>query len=95
MLEARIGRRAAAAALVEHQDLIFVGIELAPVVGARAAARTAVKEDYGLAVAIAAKLPVEAVAVSHVETTGLIGLDLGIKGAAFARLDIHQKLISS
>jgi hypothetical protein len=35
------------------------------------------------------------VAVADVEMAGFVRLDLGVKRAALAGLDIHQKLISS
>jgi hypothetical protein len=54
VLEVRERGLLAATALVEHQDLVLVRVELPAVVGARCAARSAVKEDHGLAVRIAA-----------------------------------------
>ena len=65
-------------------------------VGARAAAGTAVQEHHRLAVGIAAQLPIEAVAVADVEHAGLVGLDRRIKRAALGGCAcVHQKLNSS
>jgi hypothetical protein len=94
-LEARIGRRFAAAALVEHQDLVSFRVELPAVVGARAAARSAVEEHHGLAVGVARKLPVEGMAVADIEHAALIGFDRGIERPARAGVNVHQKLNSS
>src|SRR5205085_1825120 len=76
-------------------DFVFVRIELTPVIGARPAARSAVQEDDGLAVGVAAKLPVQAVAVADVEHAGLVWFDGWIKRSAALRGGIHQKLYSS
>jgi hypothetical protein len=57
-------------------------------------ARTAVKEDRRLAVRLAAKFPVEAVAVADIEMPGLVGLDGREEHPAAARLKVFQKLIS-
>jgi len=64
--EARIGRRLTAAALVEDEDLVLVGIELPPVVRARSAAGPTMQEGDGLALRIAAQLPVQAVPVTNI-----------------------------
>ena len=64
-------------------------------VGARSAARPAVKEHHRLAVGIAAELPIKPVAIADVEHPGLVGLDLGIESAAGFHGHVHQKLNSS
>jgi hypothetical protein len=65
------------------------------VIRARPAAGTAVQEHHRLAVRVAAKLPVEAVAVADIQHAGLIWLDLRIERAAFRVHRVHQKLNSS
>jgi hypothetical protein len=65
------------------------------VIGARTAARSAVKHHCRLAVRISAKLPIEAVAVAHVQHAGLVRLELRIKSPALRGLHVHQKLNSS
>src|SRR5439155_1123324 len=93
--QARIRRRFATAALVEDEDLVFVRIELPPVVGARTAARTAVEEHHRLAVRVAGQLPVEAMAPANVEMTALVRLDLGIERAAKSRIGWPQGVTAS
>src|SRR5207248_7337922 len=88
--EARIRRRLAAAALVEHQDLVLVGVELPPMIGARSAAGPAVEEYHRLAVGIAAQFPIKAAAVADVEHAAVVGLDLGIERAARAGVGVEQ-----
>ena len=95
VFDARIGRRLAAAALVEDEDLVLVRIELPPVIGARSAARTAVEEYDRLSVRIARELPIEAMPVTDVEHARLVRLDLGIERAAGLGGHVHQKLNSS
>ena len=88
--------RAAAAALVEEEDVVALRVELAAVVGAAAGAGSAVKEDGRLGARSPAALPVEAVAVADVEPAALVGLDRRIEGAAVSGLGVgHQKLSSS
>jgi hypothetical protein len=54
-----------------------------------------VQEHDRLPVRIAAELPIEAVAVAHVEMTGPVRLDLRIEAAAAIGWHVHQKLNSS
>jgi hypothetical protein len=88
--EAGVGGGAAAAALVEQQDVPAFGVELPAVIRAAAGAGPAVEKDRRLAVRISALFPVQAVAVADVEMAGPIGLDRRIEGAQGV-----QKLISS
>ena len=82
--------RAAAAALIEQQDVVALRIEQAAVVGAEAGAGSAVEEDGRLARRIAALFPVEDMAIADVERAPAIGLDRGVESSEAA-----QKLISS
>ncbi len=59
-----VGKRAPAAALVEQDDHVMVGIEQAPVIGMVAAARPAVQEQGGLALRVARRFPPDAVVVA-------------------------------
>ena len=93
--EARIRRRLAAASLVEDEDLVLLGIPLAPMVGTRSAAGTAVEHHCRLAIRVARQFPVEAVSVADVEVPGLVRLEVRIEGPALARVDVPQKLNSS
>jgi hypothetical protein len=52
------------------------------VVRAAAGAGAAVEEECGLALRVAAQLPIEAVAVADVEMAGTVGLDRRVEGAA-------------
>ena len=83
--------RAAAAALVEEQDVVARGIEQAAVIGRAAGARAPVEENGWFAVRVAAELPIDVMALARAEMTGLIGLDDWIEGAEVR----YQKLISS
>jgi hypothetical protein len=60
------------------------------VVGRAAGPGAAVEEDGGLAIGIAAQLPIDAVAVADVEVAGAVGLYRRVEGA-----QPGQKLISS
>jgi hypothetical protein len=84
-----MGPRAAAAALVEQQDVIALGIEQPAMVGAAGGAGAAVEEDDGLALRVAAQLPINLMAVAGVEPSGAVGLDGGVEGTQ------GQKLCSS
>ena len=82
--------------LVEQQDVVALGVELAAMVRTAAGAGAAMKHDGGLGAGRAASFPIEAVAVTDVEPSRLIRLDRRIKGAPGMRLRIwHQKLSSS
>jgi hypothetical protein len=89
-LERGIGSRAAAAALVEKQDVVARRIELAAMIGIAAAAGAAMEEDCGLSARRPAPLPIELVAVADGKPAGRKRLDRWIEGAALA-----QKLSSS
>jgi hypothetical protein len=54
-----------------------------------------VQEHHGLAVRVAAQLPMEAVAVADVKHAGLVRLDLWIERSALRAHRVHQKLNSS
>lgn len=60
-----------AATLVEQQHAILVRVEQPPVVGTAAAAGFAMQKHGWLATGIAAKLPVDLVAVANVQHAGL------------------------
>ena len=94
-LELGIGRRFPAAALIENEDLILLGIELPPVLGARSAARPTVEEHRGPAIGIAAQLPRQPVTVADLEHARLIGREIGVKSSAARHRHVHQKLNSS
>ena len=94
-LERGVRRRTAAAPLVEQEHVVELRIELAAMVRAAAGARSAVEEDDRLGAGRSAPFPVKLVAVADVDPIALIGLDLGIKGPARARVVRHQKLSSS
>ena len=71
--------RPAAAALVEQDDAVDLGIEEAPVPGFAAGARSAVHEDRRLATGVAALLPVDLVPVGDPEVSAPDRLDLGVE----------------
>ena len=78
-LQAGVGRRFAAAALVEQDDVVEIRVELAPLLGRDGAARPAMQEDGGLRTLCSDALPVDRVAVADVQHAGLERLDLGIE----------------
>lgn len=67
-------RGGAAAALVEQHDSVGAGIELAPPPRPTACPRSAVQDDGRLPVRVAAGLPVDEVAVTHVEAPVVVRL---------------------
>ena len=78
-LQRRRAGCSAAAALIEQHDAVRVGVEEAPLLRARAAARPAVHEDDRLARRVARLLSVHRVTVAHVEEERLAGLDLRVE----------------
>ena len=80
-LQAGVRRGTATAALVEQQHAVLLRIKQATVVGAAAAARTAMQEHRRLAGRIADQFPVDLVAVAGIEKTGLERLDRRIQFA--------------
>ena len=74
------GGKFAAAALVEQDDAVGVGIEEAAVDGTGGAAGAAVNEDHGRTVRVARFLDVDAVDAG-VQSPGLARLDRGVAGA--------------
>ena len=66
VLEAGMGLRAAAAALIEQQHAILLRIEQPAMLGRAAGARTAMQEDGGLALGIAAHLPIDLMAIAGI-----------------------------
>src|SRR3546814_6417917 len=76
-----MGRRAAAAALVEKEHVIAFRIEQAAVIGRYAAAGAAMQEDGRLGARRPGPLPIDAVAVAHIEMSGGEGFDGGIGSA--------------
>ena len=85
--------RSAAAALVEEQDVVAVGIELAAMIGAAAGAGAAVEHHRRLAPRRSAALPIEAVAVADFEPAAVIGLDRRIEGAALGTVHVRHPRI--
>ena len=73
---------AAAAALVEQENVIQFGVELLALLGTAAGTGPAMKEYRRLAAPRTAPLPVDAVTVAHIEHSGLERLDRRVKGAA-------------
>jgi hypothetical protein len=88
-IEGRVGLeipsrlRTAAAALVEEDDAVAIGIEQPAMVGLAATARTAVEKQYRLALGVAAGFPIEAMSIPDVEVTAIIGLDRWIERDGF------------
>src|SRR3546814_13918878 len=81
---------AAAAALVEQQDLIAFGVEQPPVCRRATAARTAMQKYGRLALRIAAKLPIHLVTVSGIQETMGIRLYFRKIGRATCRERVCQ-----
>ena len=70
---------ASAAALVEEDDPVSVGVEPPPYDRAAARPRPAVHDERGLATGVAADLPVHEMAVADIEHPLLVRLDLRIQ----------------
>jgi hypothetical protein len=75
VLERRVGRALAAAALVEVDDAVFFGVKKSALFRIGAAAGTAVEKHYRLAGGVATLLKVEFVYGRNLEPTGVVGLD--------------------
>src|SRR3546814_12166408 len=71
-LQARIRGRFAATTLIEEQEVVSLRIELAPMLGRDAAARSAMQEQGRLRSLRSASLEIDLMAVTDVEHTGLI-----------------------
>ena len=80
-LQAGMGRRAPASALVEDEDVVARRIEEPAMKRARAAAGPAMQKDDRLGALRAAALPIDPVTVSHVQHAGLIRFDRRIEKA--------------
>src|SRR3546814_19865744 len=80
-LQARIRGRFAATTLIEEQEVVSLRIELAPMLGRDAAARSAMQEQGRLRSLRSASLEIDLMAVTDVEHTGLIGVDGRIERA--------------
>ena len=78
-LEAGMRRRPPAAALVEQRDVIKRRIEHAAMVWRDAATRAAMQENRGFGAGRSHPFPIDHMAVSDIEMTGSIGLDLRIE----------------
>ena len=76
---ARVGTAPTAAALIEENDPVGGGIEVAPQTGRAAGARSAVEDDGGLAGRVTAGLPIHLVAVPDVEHAVLVRFDLRVE----------------
>ena len=72
---ARVREAAAAATLVEQDDPVSLGVEVAAASGAAARAGAAVHDERRLAGRVAARLPVDEVAVADVEQPVVVRLD--------------------
>jgi len=81
--EFRMRRGASATALVEQHDAIGIRVEEAPALGIATAARPAMQEHHRLAVRIAALLVVQRMQRRDLQEAAVVGLDPGIKRAAF------------
>src|SRR5690606_14523351 len=77
-LQRGIGERAAAATLVEKDQVVALWIEQAPVLWRNAATRPAVQEDSRLAATGADTLPIYGMPVANIEHASLERIDLGI-----------------
>jgi hypothetical protein len=73
----------AAAALVEEDDPVALGIEVAPAAAMTAGAGSAVDDERGLAVRVAARLPVDAVPVAHVQEAVRVRLERRVRASGF------------
>ena len=82
---------APAAPLVEQDDAVARRVEVAAEAGGAAGPGPAVHDERGLAVGVAAGLPVDAVAVADVEHALRVRLDLRIQVAHAASLAIPRK----
>ena len=69
----------AAAALIEKDDAVSVRVEEAPPAGRAARARAPVKNDRRLSFGIAAHFPIDPVAVSDLQHTAVVGINIGIE----------------
>src|SRR5438093_845973 len=83
-LEARIKstgvwRTPPAVALIEEYEAVGTGIKQPAVPGDTSRTRAAVQDDGWLAMWIATGLPVDAIAVIHLQEALLVGLDLRIQ----------------
>ena len=72
---ARVRRAATTVALIEQDDAVLIGIEERAVPRCAAGAGSAVKDERGAAVRVAAGLPIHLVAVTDREHAGVVGLD--------------------
>ena len=90
---------ATAATLVDQDDPVDRRVEHPPVGRVGAASGAAVHEHHGRAVRAAGALPVQLLAVAHVEHPRLVRLDLRIRrpppGAPFAALFAREKVLRS
>jgi hypothetical protein len=66
-------------ALIEHNDVIAAGVEIAPMQGGTPTAWTAMKEYYRDSVTTTALFDVKYVTVTHRKTVYLKGFDLWIQ----------------
>ena len=80
--ERRMGRRSAAAALIEEHDSVGAGVEDSAVLGLGAAARTPVDEQRRFAVRVAGLLEIDLVTAGNLQHALVVGLDLRVEGAS-------------
>ena len=76
---ARVRSAPAAAALVEEDDPVDVGIEISAHARGTSRAGTAMEDDRGLAARVAADLPIDEVPVADVEHAVVVRLDFGVE----------------
>jgi hypothetical protein len=74
-----VRRTAATASLVEQDDPVGAGIEEATYSGRTPRARTAVEDDSGFAIRMAARLPVHQVLIADIEHTVVVWFDFWVK----------------
>src|SRR5690606_31014720 len=80
----RVRRAATATTLIEQDDAVLLRIEEPPVPRCCAATRSAVQEDHGLALGIAADLPGHPVSVAREQVAAVMRLDRRIQ-----RIHVH------
>ena len=85
LVQAGVRRRASAAALVEQDDAVARRVVIAAHGRIAATAGSAMHDEHGFAVALAALLVIEIMAARNSQPAVAVGLDRGIKAEAVAR----------
>jgi hypothetical protein len=78
-------QRAAGAALIENDDAVMVGVEIAPMVGRGAGARPAMQEHHRHAVGVAADLPIHLMQAIEIKQARGVRRDRRIKRGGAVR----------